>query len=259
MAPRPVSEPPKPEVRGNKLLNKVAVITGGDSGIGRAVAYAFSKEGADIAIVYLNEHGDAAETKSRITQLGRKCITIAADISSEENCRHIVEQVLRCFGKLDILVNNASVLFQSDQLENISAYQLQLTFSINVFSYFYLTKAALPYMKPGGSIINTSSIAVFRPYGIALDYEASKGAVTSFTKSLSRTLLPRGIRVNCVAPGETWTPLIPAGLSPEAAASWGTKTPMGRAAQPFEIAPSFVFLASDDSSYMTGQTIQVFA
>ncbi|OGO76939.1 MAG: NAD(P)-dependent oxidoreductase [Clostridiales bacterium GWB2_37_7] len=259
MVPRPISEPPYIEKSGEKLLNKVAVITGGDSGIGRAVAYTFAKEGADIGIVYYNEHVDADETKSRINQLGRRCIAIAADIRSEENCQSVVQQVMRSFGKLDILVNNAAVIFQSNQLENISRYQLELTFAVNVFACFYLTKAALTYMKPGGSIINTASIAAFRPYGIAIDYEATKGAIVAFTGSLSRSLISRGIRVNCVAPGETWTPIVPAGFSPEVVASYGTGTLLGRAAQPFEMAPSYVFLASEDSSYMTGQTIHVYA
>ncbi|MCX7921980.1 MAG: SDR family oxidoreductase [Clostridia bacterium] len=259
MTPKPISEPPLPEKSGGKLLNKVAVITGGDSGIGRAVAYAFSKEGADIVIVYLNEHVDAAETKSRIIQLGRKCITIAADISSELNCQHIIQEVICNFGKLDILVNNAAVIFPKNQVENISKCQLELTFSVNVFSCFYLTKAALPYMKPGSSIINTSSIAAFEPYGSAVDYETSKGAIVTFTGALSRNLLPRGIRVNCIAPGETWTPIVPAAFNPDIVASWGTSTPMGRAAQPFEIAPGYVFLASDESSYMTGQTLRIYA
>ncbi len=258
MVPRPISEPPSPVKPGEKLLNKVAVITGGDSGIGRAVAYAFAKEGADIVIIYLNEYIDAAETITRIQQLGRRCIAIAADISSEENCGLIVQQIIRSFGRLDILVNNAAVLFQSNQLENITKYQLELTFGINVFSFFYLTKAALPYMRPGSSIINTSSIAAFEPYGLAVDYEASKGAIVAFTGSLSRTLLPRGIRVNCIAPGETWTPIVPAAFSPEIVAAWGTRTPMGRAAQPYEMASSYVFLASDDSSYMTGQTLRIY-
>ncbi|MBB6218331.1 NAD(P)-dependent dehydrogenase (short-subunit alcohol dehydrogenase family) [Anaerosolibacter carboniphilus] len=191
--------------------------------------------------------------------MGRRCITIAADIRFEKNCQFIVEQTIRSFGKLDILVNNAAVLFQSNQLENITRNQLELTFGVNVFSCFYLTKAALHYMKPGGSIINTSSIAAFKPYGLAVDYEASKGAIVAFTGSLSRTLLSRGIRVNCIAPGETRTPLIPAAFTPEIVASWGTQTPMGRAAQPFEIAPGFVFLASDDSSYITGQTLRIYA
>lgn len=239
-------------------MNKVAVITGGDSGIGRAVAYAFSKEGADIAIVYYNEHADAAETKSRILQLGRRCITIAADISSEMNCEHIIQQVIRNFGKVDILVNNAAVMFPQNQLEDISKNQLELTFRINVFSCFYLTKAALPYMKPGSTIINTSSIAAFRPYGDAIDYETTKAAIIGFTGALSQNLLSRGIRVNCIAPGETWTPIIPAAFSPDIVAAWGTSSPMGRSAQPFEMAPGFVFLASDDSSYMTGQTLQIY-
>jgi NAD(P)-dependent dehydrogenase (short-subunit alcohol dehydrogenase family) len=259
MVPRPISEPPVPSIPGGKLLNKVAVITGGDSGIGRAAAYALSKEGADIVIVYLNEHQDAAETKARINQLGRKCVAIAADISSEENCRLIIQQVIQSFGKLDILINNAAVVFPCDRFEDITRSHLEMTFAVNLFSFFDLTKAALPYMKPGSSIINTSSIAAYRPYGIAIDYETSKGAIVTFTRSLSRNLLPRGIRVNCIVPGETWTPIIPAAFSPELVATWGAGTPMGRAAQPFEIAPGFVYLASEDSSYMTGQSLQIFA
>lgn len=259
MVPKPISEPPAPSIPGGKLLDKLVLITGGDSGIGRGAAYALAKEGADIAIVYLNEHQDAAETKARIKQLGRKCITLAVDISSEENCRFIVQQVLRCFGKLDVLINNAAVVFPCDRFEGITRDHLEMTFAVNLFSFFSLTRAALPYMKPGSSIINTSSIAAYRPYGIAVDYETSKGAIVSFTRSLSKNLLPRGIRVNCIVPGETWTPIIPSAFSPEIVAAWGVGTPMGRAAQPFEIAPGFVFLASEDSGYMTGQSLQVFA
>lgn len=259
MVPRPISEPPVPTPPGAKLMNKSVIITGGDSGIGRAAAYAMAKEGADIAIIYLNEHQDAAETKARINQLGRKCMTIAADISSEENCKIIVQQVMRGFDRIDILVNNAAVVFPSKRFEDITMNNLEMTFAVNVFSFFYLTKAALPYMKPGGAIVNTSSIAAYRPYGIAVDYETSKGAIVSFTRSLSKNLLPRGIRVNCIVPGETWTPIIPAAFSPELVAAWGSGTPMGRAAQPFEIAPGIVFLASDDSGYMTGQSLNIFA
>lgn len=259
MVPRPVSEPPVPTPPGTKLFNKSVIITGGDSGIGRAAAYAIAKEGADIAIVYLDEHQDAAETKARINQLGRKCITIAADISSEETCKSIIQQVIRGFGKIDILINNAGVVFPSKYFEDISASNLEMTFAVNIFSFFYLTKAALPYMKPGCVIINTSSIAAYRPYGIAVDYETSKGAIVAFTRSLAKNLLPRGIRVNCIVPGETWTPIIPAAFSPEIVAEWGTKTPMGRSAQPFEIAPGIVFLASEDSGYMTGQSLNIFA
>jgi NAD(P)-dependent dehydrogenase (short-subunit alcohol dehydrogenase family) len=258
MVPRPISEPPvqvKPE---EKLLGKVVVITGGDSGIGRAAAYALAKAGADIAVVYLDEHQDAAETMRRINQLGRRCITIAADVSSEENCRRIVQQVVQSLGRLDILVNNAAVVFLYDRFESITMEKLIKTFEVNVFSFFYMTKASLPYMRPGSSIINTSSIAAFRPYGLAVGYETSKGAIVSFTRSLAKNLLPRGIRVNCIVPGETWTPIIPAAFSAEMAASWGVDTPMGRAAQPFEMAPGFVYLASDDSSYMTGQTLSIY-
>lgn len=258
MVPRPISEPPVPVKPEEKLLGKVVVITGGDSGIGRAAAYALAKAGADLAVVYLNEHQDAAETMARINQLGRKCITIAADISSEENCIRIVQQVVQSLGRVDVLVNNAAVVFPSDKFESITRENLLRTFEVNLFSFFYLTKAALPYMKPGSAIINTSSIAAFRPYGIAIDYETSKGAIVAFSRSLAKNLLPRGIRVNCIVPGETWTPIIPAAFSAEAASYWGVNTPMGRAAQPFEMAAGFVYLASEDSSYMTGQVLSIF-
>ncbi len=260
MVPRPVSEPPPGCVQSiKKLLNKTAIITGGDSGIGRATALAFAKEGADIAMIYLNEHIDALETKARIEQLGRKCLAIAIDVSIESNCQWIVQEVIREFNRLDILVNNAAVIYPQNTIEEISASQLDWTFRVNVYSYFFLIKAALRFMKPGSSIINTSSIAVERPFGIAIDYEASKGAVTALTKALSRNLIPRGIRVNSVAPGHVWTPLIPASFSAHEVVNWGTDAPMGRAAQPYEIAPAYVYLASDDSSYVTGQTINVFA
>jgi len=259
MVPRPVSEPPVPTPPGTKLLNKSVIITGGDSGMGRAAAYAMAKEGADIAIVYFDEHQDAAETKARINQLGRKCIAIATDISSEENCKNIIQQVVRGFGKIDILVNNAAVVFPSERFEDITKSNLETTFAINLFSFFYLTKAALAHMKPGCVIINTSSIAAYRPYGIAVDYETSKGAIVTYTRSLAKNLLPRGIRVNCIVPGETWTPMIPVAFSPELVATWGSNTPIGRTAQPFEIAPGIVFLASEDSGYMTGQSLNIFA
>lgn len=259
MYPRPISERPiKCSTNRKKLLNKVAVITGGDSGIGRAVAYAFAKEGADIVLVYLNEHIDAQETKMRIEQIGRKCIALAYDVTIESNSNAIVDTVIRNFGSIDILINNAGVIYPTNKLEDISASQWEYTFKVNVFSYFYLTKAALKYMRAGSSIINTSSIAVSRPYEIAVDYQASKGAVTNFTKSLAISLINRGIRVNAIAPGETWSPLIPAAFPPDTVATWGTETPMGRAAQPFEMAQAYVFLASDDSSYMSGQTINMF-
>ncbi|AZV57485.1 SDR family oxidoreductase [Clostridium sp. AWRP] len=262
MTPRPIFEPPlcAQYQTGKRLLNKVALITGGDSGIGRAVACAYAKEGADIAIVYLNEHVDAEETKSKIEKLGRRCLTIPINIGVEENSKIIIQEVINHFGKLDILVNNAAVLYYNNSIEEVSSKQLEWTFRINVFSYFYLTKAALPYMKPGSSIINTSSLVAFNPpYGISLEYEASKAAVANFTINLARSLISKGIRVNGVAPGETWTPLIPAGLPADKVAVWGSKTPMGRAAQPFEVAPAYVFLASNESSYMSGQTIHMYS
>lgn len=259
MIPRPLYEPPPSCTQKPKLKNKVALITGGDSGIGRAVACAFAKEEANVAIVYSNEHIDAKETKTRIEQLGRKCILIAIDIADERNSPIIVREVIGSFGRLDIIVNNTAVIYPKNNLEEISTSQLEWTFRVNVFSYFNLTKAALPFMKPGGSIINTSSIAAFKPYGVALDYEASKGAVIAFTNSLAKSLMSRGIRVNSVAPGETWTPMIPAAFPADMVASWGTNTPMGRAAQPFEMAQAYVFLASDDSSYMSGQTLHMYS
>ncbi|WP_238884118.1 SDR family oxidoreductase [Clostridium sp. YIM B02551] len=259
MSPKPISETPlKNPMNNKKLLNKVALITGGDSGIGRAAAYAFAKEGADIAIIYLNEHMDAQETKNKIELIGRKCIIMPIDISIEENSKLIINEVIKHFGKLDILVNNAGVIYPTNNLEDVSAAQLEYTFRVNVFSYFYLTKEALPYLNAGSSIINTSSIAAFKPYPIAPDYQASKAAITAFTKSMALILMPRGIRVNSVAPGEVWSPLIPSAFDPYAVATWGQSSPIGRAGQPFEIAQAFVFLASDDSSYMSGQTLNMY-
>ena len=262
MVPRPIFEPPACAQfsSGKRLQDKVALITGGDSGIGRAVACAYAKEGADIAIVYYNEHGDVKETKARIEELGRKCLTISIDIGIPESSQIIVQKVMQHFGKIDILVNNAALLFSSNSIEEVTNEQLEWTFRVNVFSYFYLTKAAVPCMKPGSCIINTSSLVAFKtPYGLSLEYEASKAAVNNFTITLARTLIPRGIRVNGVAPGETWTPLIPSGLPADKVAAWGTETPMKRAAQPFEIAPAFVFLASNEAGYMSGQTMHMYS
>ena len=263
MTPKPIFEPPpcaEYMPSGKKLLNKVALITGGDSGIGRAVACAYAREGADIAIVYLNEHEDARETKRRVEELGRKCIAISINLGFEKSSKIVIDEVIRNFGKLDILVNNAALIFPDNSIEKVNAQELEWTFRVNVFSYFYLSKAAVPYLKPGSCIINTSSIVAFRPpYGLSLDYEASKGAVANFTINLSRSLISKGIRVNGVAPGETWTPLIPAGLPARDVAVWGTTTPMRRAAQPFEIATAFVFLASNESYYMSGQTMHMYS
>lgn len=255
MIPRPLSE--NNRMGTGKLQNKVALITGGDSGIGRAIAYLFAKEGADIAIVYLNEHGDALETKERVLQLGRRCLTIAGDIGYESFCQEAVKRTLAELGRIDILVNNAAMQsFQLD-IERISAEQIERTFRTNVFSCLYFAKAAIPYLQPGSTIIHTSSIAAVEGYPGLIDYSASKGAVCALTRSLAVTLIPKGIRVNAVAPGRTWTPFIPATLPPEVYTTYGYATPMKRAAQPVEIAPAYLYLASDDSTYVIGQTIHV--
>ncbi|WP_036718517.1 SDR family oxidoreductase [Paenibacillus harenae] len=256
MVPRPLSENPHRTGSG-KLLHKVALITGGDSGIGRAIAYLFAQEGADIAIVYLNEHGDAMETKERIRQIGRRCLTIAGDVGAESLCREAVEQTLSEYGRIDILINNAAEQSVQFQIEHLSAEQLERTFRTNVFSYFYFAKAVVPHLRPGSAIINTSSIAGVEGYDGIIDYSASKGAVCAFTRSLAVSLIGRGIRVNAVAPGRTWTPLIPATLPPEVYTTYGSASPIKRAAQPMELAPVYLYLASNDSTFMIGQTIHV--
>jgi len=254
MTPRPQAE--DSSYRGSdKLLNKVALITGGDSGIGRAVAIAFAKEGADVAIGYLNEHEDAKETKQHVEKLGQRCLTIAGDIGNEQFCQQAVEQVVTEMGQLDILVNNAAEQHPQDSIEKISAEQLERTFRTNIFSMFYLTKAALPHLKAGSAIINTTSVTAYKGSPQLLDYSSTKGAIVAFTRSLSQSLVEKGIRVNGVAPGPIWTPLIPSTFPPEKVESFGQEAPMARAGQPEEIAPSYVFLASDDSSYMAGQIL----
>lgn len=256
MEPKPVSEDPTYQGSG-KLKDKVAIITGGDSGIGKAVAIYFAKEGADVVISYLNEHNDANETKNEIEQEGRKCVLIPGDIGDEQFCKGIVKQTIDTFGKVDIVVNNAAEQHPQKSLASISSAQLEKTFRTNVFSFFYLTKAALPYLKQGSSIINTASVTAYKGNEQLLDYSATKGAIVTFTRSLSQQLASKGIRVNGVAPGPIWTPLIPSTFPSDQVAAFGTTTPMKRAGQPEEVAPSYVFLASDDSSYMTGQMIHV--
>ena len=257
MQPRPISY--NPYYTGScKLKNKVAIITGGDSGIGRAVAYLFAIEGADIAISYLNEHKDANETKEFIENLGRKCLLIPGDLKDEEMSTTVVQKTIDCFGKIDILVNNHAVQFVQNSILDISAEQLDFTFKTNVYPFFYMTKAALPYLKKGSSIINTTSITAYQGEPLLIDYSATKGAIATFTRSLSQSLIKDGIRVNGVAPGPIWTPLIPASFSAEQVETFGSGTsevPMNRAGQPFEVATSYLFLASDDSSYMSGQVL----
>jgi NAD(P)-dependent dehydrogenase (short-subunit alcohol dehydrogenase family) len=254
MRPRPRHTDPK--ARGcDRLKDKVALITGGDSGIGRAVAIAFAKEGADVAIAYLDEHEDALETKRLIEAEGRRCVTIAGDVGEERFCELLVTKTLNDLGSLDILVNNAAEQHPQKSIEKISAEQLERTFRTNIFSYFFLTKAALPHLGRGSAIVNTTSVTAYRGSPALLDYSATKGAIVAFTRSLSQALVEKGIRVNAVAPGPIWTPLIPASFPDEKVETFGTDTPMGRPGQPEEVAPSYVFLASDDSSYMTGQVL----
>lgn len=256
MNPRPIYNNPH-YLGSGKLKNKVAIITGGDSGIGRATAVAFAKEKADVAIIYLNEHSDALETKKIIEALDQRCLTIEADIRNEDFCNEAVKNTITEFGHLDILVNNAGVQFPQESILDITNEQLENTFRTNIFSFFYMTKAALPYLKSGSSIINTASITAYAGEKTLIDYSSTKGAIVSFTRSLSLSLANKGIRVNSVAPGPVWTPLIPSSFSAERVKTFGTETPMKRAAQPFELAPAYVFLASSDSNFVTGETIHV--
>src|SRR5690554_2633719 len=250
MTPKPEYEPVSSK---KKLQNKVALITGGDSKIGRAVALAFAIEGANVAIAYLDEYEDAEKTLRLIEEKGAKGILIPGDVSDRKHCFYVVQQTIRVFGKLDIVVNNAAQQYPQDNLEDISEEQLLKTFSTNIFSYFYITQAALPHLKNGSSIINSSSVTAYRGSHHLMDYSATKGAIVAFTRSLSANLAKKGIRVNGVAPGPIWTPLIPASFSEERVDEFGENVPLGRPGEPREVAASYLFLASDDSSYMTGQ------
>lgn len=256
MNPRPIFENPNYQP-GNKLQGKVALISGGDSGIGRAIAVLYAKEGADVAIVYLDEHEDAHTTKERIELLGRSCLVISGDVGDEVFCRQVVQQTVGALGHLDILVNNAGEQHPQNSISDISSQQLERTFRTNIFAQFYLTKAALPHLKQGAVIINTASVTAYKGDALLIDYSASKGAVVSFTRSLSESLSQQGIRVNGVAPGPIWTPLIPASFRAEEVAVFGSTTPMGHAGQPVELAPVYLFLACEDSSYMSGQILHV--
>lgn len=259
MNPRPISE--NVNYKGsNKLEDKVAIITGGDSGIGRAVAYAFAKEGSNIVIAYLNEDEDASETCEHVETLGRKCIAIKGDLQKEENCKLVIDKTLEEFGKIDILVNNHAVQYIQQSILDIDEEQLEKTFRTNIFSFFYLVKAALPHLKANSSIINTTSVTAFKGEELLIDYSATKGAILAFTRSLSQSLVEDKIRVNAVAPGPIWTPLITSSFNSEEVETFGSlrsKVPMDRAGQPYEVANAYVFLASDDSSYMTGQVLHV--
>lgn len=238
-----------------KLQDKVAIITGGDSGIGASAAIHFAREGVDVVIVYLSEDKDAEDVKKQIENEGRNCLLIKTDISKPENLPQIVEKTLVKFGKINILVNNAAVQFPKDSLDDITFEQLELTFHTNILSFFMLTKEVLPHLSKGDSIINTSSVTAYRGSHHLLDYSSTKGAIVSFTRSLSQNLIKDGIRVNAVAPGPIWTPLIPSTFQGKELEEFGKKSPIGRVGQPSEVGPSYVFLASPDSSYMSGQVL----
>ncbi|WP_077624080.1 SDR family oxidoreductase [Sediminibacillus massiliensis] len=258
MVPRPIIE--DPEYKGSgKLKNKVAIITGGDSGIGAATAIAFAKEGADIVIVYYYEYenGDAYRTKRRVESLGRRCLLLVKDLREPSNCREVAAETIQCFGKIDILVNNHGVQFPQESLLDISDQQWDDTFKTNIYAFFYLTKATLPYLEKGNAIINTTSVVSYEGNKRLIDYSATKGAIVAFTRALSQNLAQKEIRVNGVAPGPIWTPLIPASFPPDLVASFGKDVPFKRAGQPYELAPAYVYLASSDSSYVSGQIIHV--
>ncbi len=254
MTPRPIFD--NPEYKGSeKLKGKVAIITGGDSGLGRAAAIAFAKEGACVVIPYYNEHKDAMETKDYIEKLGGECVLLSGDITDKGFCQSIVEKTLERFGKIDILVNNAGVQYQADSILDISDEQFDHTMKVNIYGMFYLTKMVVPYLKEGASIINLSSITTFYGDPQLIDYVTTKGAIVGFTRSLARNLALKGIRVNAIAPGFFWTPIQPGCWVKEKIPSLGADSAMGRGAMPYELAPTFVFLASDDSSFVTGQVI----
>jgi hypothetical protein len=236
----------------DKLTGKAAIITGGDSGIGRAVAIAYAREGADVLISYLDEHDDAAETKRWVEQAGRKCVLVPGDIADAAHCRSIVDKAVAEVGRLDILVNNAAFQMAHKSLDEITDDEWEKTFAINIHAQFYLVKAALPHLKPGSAIVNTTSVVSVKAPPILVPYAATKAAIVNFTASLGQLLAEKGIRVNSVAPGPIWTPLIPSTMPPEQVESFGEDTPMGRPGQPAELAPAYVFLASNDSSYVTG-------
>ncbi|UEX90397.1 SDR family oxidoreductase [Staphylococcus ratti] len=256
MTPKPVCELDSYKAAG-KLKGKVALITGGDSGIGRAVAILFAKEGADVAIGYLNEHIDAEDTVKRLEELGVKAKAYAHDLRKVDESKVLIDKVIHDFGHLNILVNNGGVQFPKDDFADVTPEQIQTTFETNIFGMMYLTQAALPHLSEGDKVINTTSVTAYRGSDHLIDYSSTKGAIVSFTRSLATSLMEKGIYVNAVAPGPIYTPLIPATFDKDKVENQGGETPMGRRGQPAELAPSYVFLASTDSSYMTGQTLHL--
>ena len=253
MHPRPVYD--NDDSGAGRLKDKVAIITGGDSGIGRAVAVLYAKEGADVVIVYFDEDADAEETAAAVEKYGRKALQIRTDLAKEENCKDVIDRTLKEFGKLDILVNNAAVQYVQPKIEEISGEQIMHTFQVNIIAQFFMCKHAVPHLKEGSAIINTTSVTAYKGSPALLDYSSTKGAIVAFTRSLSLSLIERGIRVNAVAPGPVWTPFIPSSMPEEKVAKFGQDDEFGRPAQPVEIAPSYVFLASKEGGFFSGQVL----
>jgi NAD(P)-dependent dehydrogenase (short-subunit alcohol dehydrogenase family) len=253
MSPRPEYEPRFPG--SGRLHGRTALVTGGDSGIGRATAVLFAREGADVAIVYLDEDSDAEETKAAIEAEGRRALLIRGDLREKAFCTSAVEKTVEAFGKLDVLVNNAGHQEVAEDVRDISEEQLAKTFETNIFAYFYMTQAALDHLKPGSAIVNVTSVNSYKGNDTLIDYSSTKGAITAFTRSMASNLADRGIRVNGVAPGPIWTPFIPMSFPADKVAEFGAQAPMGRAGQPNEVAPALLFLACEDSSYLTGQVL----
>jgi NAD(P)-dependent dehydrogenase (short-subunit alcohol dehydrogenase family) len=256
MNPRPIFEDTN-YVGANRLVDKVAVITGGDSGIGRAVAIAYAKEGANLAIMYLNEEEDANETKTMVENYGGRCLLISGDIGNEDFCNAAIEKVISEYGEIHILVNNAAEQHPQNSIEDITSEQLIKTFNTNIFGIFYITKAALKHMKKGSSIINTASVTAYEGHKTLIDYSCTKGALVTFTRSLHLNLIDRNIRVNAVAPGPIWTPLIPSSFTEAEVSKFGSNAPMKRPGQPIEVAGAYIFLASDEASYISGQVLHI--